>query len=173
MKTLRLLSAALGLAAAGAVRADSPGPASRVDIVFDHPEKFADVKDSYNPTERGRDAILGSIRSFLVRQATPMVPAGDALTITFTDIHLAGDYEPWRGAMWDEVRIVKDVYPPDFKFTYVVTDASGRVVRQGSEDLRDMAFMMRAVLDNTDPLRYEKAILADWTRSNLRDLKKA
>ena len=41
-----------------------------------------------------------------------MVPEGDKLTITFTDIDLAGDFEPWRGPQWDEVRIVKAIYPP-------------------------------------------------------------
>jgi len=173
MKTLRLLSAAIGLLAAGAIRADTSSPASRVDVVFDHPEKFTDVKDSSLPTDRGRDAILGSIRAFLVRQAAPLVPDGDTLTITFTNIDLAGEYEPWHGAQWDEIRIVKDIYPPAFKFTYQVTDGSGRVVKQGAEDIRDMSFMMRTVIDTSDPLRYEKDILADWARSNLRDLKKA
>jgi hypothetical protein len=173
MKTLRLLSAAIGLLAAGAIRADTSSPVSRVDVIFDHPEKFTDVKDSSFPSDHGRDAILGTIRAFLVRQATPLVPDGDTLTITFTNIDLAGEYEPWHGAQWDEIRVVKDIYPPAFKFTYEVTDASGKVVKQGAEDIRDMTFMMRMVIDTSDPLRYEKDILSDWARSNLRDLKKA
>lgn len=173
MKTLLLLSAALGLVTACAVRAaDSAAASSRVDVVFDHPEKFTDVKDSYAPSDHGRDAILGEIRGFLVRRAEPMLPGGYKLTLTFTDIDLAGEFEPWRGQRWDDVRIVKQVYPPAFKFTYSVSDPAGRVVKEGSEDIRDINFQMRVVIDTSDPLRYEKDILGDWVRSNLRGIRK-
>lgn len=162
----------LGMALTLAARAaDVAVSAPRVDVVFDHPENFTDVKDSNFPTDKGRDAILSRIRDFLVRESTRYLPAGDALTITFSDIDLAGDFEPWRGARWDDVRIVKDIYPPAFKFTYLVTDPSGRIVRQGSENIRDLDFQVRLVPDTTDTLRYEKDILNDWVRSTLRGLK--
>jgi hypothetical protein len=172
MKTLRLFPLALGIALTFAARAaDVPDPAPRVDVVFDHPEKFTDVKDANFPTDRGRDAILSRIRDFLVREATRYLPAGDDLTITFTDIDLAGDFEPWHGPQWDDVRVVKDVYPPAFKFTYSVTDSSGKILKQGSENIRDLNFQSRLVLDTSDTLRYEKDILKDWVRANLRGLK--
>jgi hypothetical protein len=173
MKTLRVFSAVLGLIAACALRAaDTSSPPSRVDVVFDHPDKFTDVKDSEPPTDRGRDAILGAIRAYLVSRASPMIPEGDKLTITFTDIDLAGEFEPWRGPMWSSVRIIKDIYPPAFKFTYAVTDPSGRVVRGGTENIRDGGFQYRGTtIDSTDTLRYEKEVLSDWMRSTLRDVK--
>ena len=171
MKTLRLLSSVLGLAGAGALQAASD-PAPRTEVVFDHPENFTDVKDSYTPTDKGRDAILGTIRDFLVTRTASLVPEGYKLKMTFTDIDLAGEYEPWRGPRYDEVRIVKSIYPPAFKFTYVVTDPSGKVVRQGSENIRDLNFQVRVTVDLSDPLRYEKDILDDWARSRLRGLKK-
>lgn len=171
MKKTRLFSALLGLAAC-ALCATGAKAAGRTDIVFDHPENFTDVKDGNFPTDKGRDAILSNIREFLVERADRLLPAGYNLKMTFTDIDLAGDYEPWRGAQWDEVRIIKAVYPPAFKFSYSVTDASGRVVRQGSENIRDLDFQMRlADPTSDDPLRYEKSILGDWERSNLRKLK--
>ncbi len=172
MKTIRLFSSILGLLAAGALQA-AGSPAGRTEVVFDHPDKFTDVKDSYFPTDKGRDAILGNIRAYLVERTEPMLPAGYKLTINFTNIDLAGDFEPWRGAQFDDVRIVKAIYPPAFKFTYTVTDPSGRVVRQGSEDIRDLSFQMRVTIDLSDPLRYEKDILDDWARSKLRGLSKA
>jgi Protein of unknown function (DUF3016) len=172
MKTLRLFSAVLGLFAACALRAAvSSSPAPRVDVVFDHPENFADVKDGEPSTDRGRDYILGQIRSYLVSRVSPMIPEGDKLTITFTDIHLAGSFEPWRGPMWSNVRIVKDIYPPVFKFTYGVTDSTGKVLRSGPVDIVDGGFQFRTVLDNNDTLRYEKAVLSDWATSTLRGLK--
>ena len=172
MKMLRLLSSVLGLAGAGALQAAN-NPAPQTEVVFDHPENFTDVKDSYTPTDKGRDGILRTIRDFLVTRTASLVPEGYKLKVTFTDIDLAGEFEPWRGPRYDEVRIVKSIYPPAFKFTYVVTDPSGKVVRQGSENIRDLNFQMRVAVDLSDPLRYEKDILDDWARSRLRGLKKS
>jgi DUF3016 family protein len=170
MKTLRLFSSILGLAAALSLHA-AGSAAPRTEVIFDHPEKFTDVKDSDLPTDKGRDAILANIRDFLVHRTESMIPEGDKLTITFTDIDLAGDFEPWRGAQYDNVRIVKAIYPPAFKFTYSVTDPSGKVVREGSEDIRDMNFQFRVTIDASDPLHYEKDILDDWARAKLKGLK--
>jgi hypothetical protein len=172
MKALRLLPMALGMALTLAARAaDLPAPTVRVNVIFDHPENFTDVKDSNMPTDSGRDAILSRLREFLVREASRTLPAGDDLTITFTDIDLAGDFEPWRGPQWDEVRVVKDIYPPAFKFTYSITDSSGKVLKQGTENIRDLNFQTRLVLDTSDTLRYEKDILKDWVRATIRGLK--
>jgi hypothetical protein len=174
MKTLRLFSAALGLLAAGALRASDPAVvAPRTEIIFDHPEKFTDVRDASVGSDSGRDSILAEIRANLVARTSRMVPEGYKLTVTFTDIKLAGDFEPWRGPQWDQIRIVKPVYPPFFKFAYSVTDPSGRVVRSGTENLNDLDFQDRVVVDTSDPLRYEKQILDDWAQGALRDLKKA
>jgi hypothetical protein len=174
MKALRLFSVALALSAACALHAaDAAKPAPRTEVIFDHPENFTDVKDSEFATEKGRDAILARIRDHLVERTAPLLPEGDRLTITFRDIDLAGDYEPWRGPQWSDVRVIKDIYPPAFKFSYAVTDASGRVVKQGSEDIRDLNFQMRLTPDTSDTLRYEKDILDDWARSTLGGLRKA
>jgi hypothetical protein len=143
----------------------------RTEVVFDHPENFTDVKDSDLPSDRGRDDILGRIRTYLVSRSASLLPVGDSLKVTFTDIDLAGDFEPWHGPQWSDVRVVKEIYPPAFKFSYVVSDASGKVVKQGTENIRDLNFQTRVVLDTSDSLRYEKDILGEWAGSTLRGLK--
>lgn len=177
MKTLFLTAAGLALFCAGSLRAaEAPKaakPAPKAEVVFDHPEKFTDVKDDYFPTDKGRDAILEQIRSCIAFQAGYLIPDGYLLRMTFTDIDLAGDFEPWHGPQWTSVRIVKSIYPPAFKFSWAVTDPSGKVVREGKEDMRVLEFEMTMTLDLQDPLRYEKAILEGWMRDNLRGLKKA
>jgi hypothetical protein len=174
MKTTRLLPIALGLAAALSLHAaDTAKTAPRTEVIFDHPENFTDVKDANLASDRGRDVILSRIRSHLVERTTPLLPDGDSLKITFTDVDLAGKYEPWHGSSLQEVRIIKDIYPPSFKFSYSVTDASGKVIKQGTEDIRDLDFQTRvAVGDSNDSLRYEKATLDDWARSTLAGLRK-
>jgi hypothetical protein len=143
-----------------------------VRVVFDHPEKFTDVKDDMMETEKGRNAILKQIAKFIVERSEKLLPEGYTLTLTFTDIDLAGDFDPSFGPQFDHVRIVKSIYPPAFKFTYVVTGPTGEVVKQGAEDIRDLAFDMRTTLDRQDPLHFEKDILSDWMRSTLRGLPK-
>jgi hypothetical protein len=170
MKRTILMMGALGLMAAGLLRAAA---APRAEVIFDHPENFTDAKDQFTPTDKGRDAILKALREFIVREAGYHVPAGCQLTLTFTDVDLAGDFEPGRGPGFDEIRIVRAIYPPEFKFAYLLTDPAGRVVKQGQEDLRDLAFQMRATLDVQDPLRYEKSMLSDWLRTSLRGVKTA
>jgi len=172
MKSLRIFSSVLGLAAAGALHAAND-PAPRTVVVFDHPENFKDIKDAYVASDKGQESILSTLRGYLVHVTQRLVPEGYKLTVTFTDIDLAGEYEPWHSPMWQDVRILRDIYPPAFKFTYAVTDPSGKVVRSGSEDIRDVGYQMRVAIDTSDPLRYEKTILADWARSALRGLKGA
>jgi hypothetical protein len=173
MKTPLKAIACLGFAAALSALAAPPAQPLRVNVTFDHPEKFTDIKDAYVPSDKGEQAILDQIRDFIVDRASPMVPEGYRLAIVFSDVDLAGEYEPWRGPRWDMVRVIKAVYPPAFRFTYTVTDRSGRVVSQGSEFIRDMSFQFESVIDPTDGLRYEKAALGDWLRSHLGDLKGA
>jgi hypothetical protein len=170
MKILRLFSVFLGLTTC-ALYATAANAASRIEVTFDHPENFTDVKDRALPTDKGRDNILSNIRSYIVEHADRILPEGDSLRMTFTDVDLAGDFEPQRGAQFDDVRIVKSIYPPAFKFTYSVTDASGRVVKEATENIRDMTFDTRLSINRDDPLHYEKDMLNDWMHSNLRNIK--
>jgi hypothetical protein len=137
-------------------------------VVFEKPETFTDVKDGDFGTDKGRDSILDEIKTFIVDRSDKALPTGQKLVVTFTDIDLAGEYEPWRGPQFSDVRIVKSIYPPRFKFSYKVTDATGKTVKEGKEDIRDLAFDMRLTIDRQDPLRFEKDILKDWIGSTLR-----
>ncbi len=174
MKTFRLFpTVLLGLVAPLALSAGpAPKPPARTEVIFVNPEKFTDVKDSDFATDKGRDDILDRLRTFIVDRAEVVLPAGQKLTITFTDIDLAGEFEPWRGAQFGDVRIVKAIYPPAFKFSYQVADEAGQKVKSGEENIRDMAFDMRMTFDRQDSLHYEKDILGDWIRGTLRAPKK-
>jgi hypothetical protein len=172
MKSLSRIALALGLAVVGGPRAAAQAQ-PRTEVVFVHPESFTDIKDYYNPTDKGEEAILRRIRNFLVRDTERLVPEGYKLTLNFTDIDLAGDFEPWRGIKWQDIRIYTENYPPTFKFTYSITDSSGRVVRQGTETLRGSGYLLHEPLDSMDTLRYDKDVLNTWARQTLKGLPKA
>ena len=79
----------------------------------------------------------------------------------------AGSFEPWRGPQAADVRIVRDIYPPRIDLRFKLLDADGKLLREGSRQLRDATFMMRPDLYPNDPLRYEKTLLDDWLRAEL------
>lgn len=175
MKTKFLvLLAAWALVGAGTGQALDPvkGP-SRVEVVFFEPEKFTDVKDSYMGTDKGQEATLELLKGYLTTRGVRGLLPGQKLAITMTDVDLAGDFEPWRGPQWGDVRIVKDIYPPRLSLAFRLTDAAGRVVKEGKRDLRDLAFLMKLTMGfRDDPLRHEKALLDDWLSAEFRSAKK-
>lgn len=173
MNTTRFFIVLVGFVAAGALHAaDGATALEQVQVIFDHPEAYTDVKDSFSPTERGTANILAQLKSFIVSRASERLPKGYSLSLTFTDIDLAGDFEPWRGPDFDSIRIVKSIYPPAYHFSYVFKDAAGKVVKEGKEDVVDMSFDMRLTLDTSDSLRYEKDFLNDWISGKIREISK-
>jgi hypothetical protein len=172
MNLTRLIRCALllGLSAAGALFAAESKPASRVTVVFSHPEKFTDLRDnaSDSDNERGRARYLPPIEEYLEQQGESRLAPGQKLTITFTDIDLAGDFEPWRGPQFNDVRIIKEIYIPRLTFSFKLTDANGQVIKEGERKLQDMSFQMRIDGFRDDPLRYEKGMLGDWLRDEFR-----
>jgi hypothetical protein len=159
------------LGAAGLLLAANPEAApakktdKRVEVIFDHPEKFTDVKGDSMDTDKGRENMLDQIREFLETRGAERLPAGQKLIITFTNIDLAGDYEPWRTGPMQDARIIKDIYPPRFAFSYKLTDATGAVLKEDKVNLSDLSFMTRMTIDRNDQLHFEKDMLGDWIRS--------
>ena len=175
MKTTSIFLLAAALAAStSAVAADSKSAGSeQVEVIFDKPEDFRDVKDSHLATDKGREANLSLFRSYVVERAPRYLAPGQKLTVTFTDIDMAGDFEPWHGPSAHDVRIIKDIYVPRIELHYRVTDASGAVVKEGKSKISDLNFQMNVnATTNSDPLRYEKRLLDDWMRREFRSLKK-
>lgn len=164
-----LLGAALLATGAFAASNDQSANSARVDVQFDHPENFTDLKDAYMPSDKGQQAYMEMFRDYIQERAARRLPEGQKLTITFTDIDMAGDFEPWRGPSAQDVRIVKSIYVPRLKFNYRITDAGGGVVKDGSANLTDLSFQQNLsnAIDTSDPLRYEKRLLDDWMRSEL------
>ena len=167
------LGAVAGLSAIGSVLAADPAPpaGARAEVIFSSPEKYSDVRDAYTSSTMGEKAVLDQIRDFILLRSEKYVPAGQKLTVTFTDIDLAGDFEPWRGPQGMDIRIVKDVYPPRMDLEFKVTGADGTVLLEGKRQLRDLTFMGKITNNPRDALRYEKNLLEDWFKNDLGKLK--
>jgi hypothetical protein len=170
MKTKFALSVLTAtLLAAGSLYAAKPDPTaeSRIEVVYDHPENFTDLKDSEFGNDKVRDAYMKELKEHLESRASRYVAEGQKLSVTITDIDMAGDFEPWRGPRFSDVRIVKDIYPPRINLSFKLTDANGMVIKEDKRELRNMSFQMTSTLAfRDDPLRYEKELLDDWMRSD-------
>lgn len=177
MKTpssFKTLLALLGLAVAAspAWAVNQKSGEVRVAVNFQDPAKFTDVRDS-EMGDYERTTYLDSLREHLIEKGRPLVPEGYKLTVTFTDIDMAGDFEPWRGPRFSDIRIVKDIYPPRVVLTFQLTDATGKVVKEGKRELRDLAFLHKIHMGfRDDPVRHEKALLDDWLRDEFPKPKK-
>ncbi|SDR92943.1 Protein of unknown function [Opitutus sp. GAS368] len=169
MKTKLFLTAFLGLVAAGAASAASADkPAAPIEVTFIAPEKFTDVKDDAMGTDRGRDAVLGELKEHLVTQAAKYMVPGQQLEIKVTDVDLAGDFEPWRGPNFNDIRIVKDIYPPRVDLEFRLLGADGKVVSEGKRQLRNPDYLLTVARPTADRLRYEKEMLSDWLRQEFK-----
>lgn len=175
MKLSQLAAFALATVAAGtgAFAAQNVNGANALaEVNFLEPQKFTDVKDN-DMGDFERTTYLEALRDHILDQAKRFVPPGHKLSVTFTDIDMAGDFEPWRGPRFSDIRIVKDIYPPRIELSFQLTDAEGNVVKQGKRELRDLAFLMKINMAfRDDPVRHEKGLLDDWLRSEFPRLAK-
>ena len=149
--TVLLAATLAGLAAAA--------PAATARIEFEKPESFTDAGRPRPGADRGES--LGPLRDHLVREIARRLPADQSLHVWITDVDLAGDFEPTQH-YYNEVRIVKDRYPPRIELRFRLVRADGSSVREGTRTLRDTAFLMHGSPDRQDALRYEKAMIDRW-----------
>lgn len=170
MKTQILAMAALSpfLSLPALVRAADPVPAPQVDVTYVSAENFTDFKDSSMNTEKGREYLEQEFNKHLQKLAKEYLAPGDRLEVRFTDIDLAGQYEPQRGPRFEDIRIMKDIYPPRMTLEFRLVGADGQVLAKGTRHLIDMNYQNNLTTFNDDPLRYDKALLSEWARSEFR-----
>ncbi len=154
------LLAAIALAWGGCQTESTPH--GTVVVNYDHPENYTDFKSNFRePTSQ---AYMDDLRHHLVVWAAKSLPVGQTLTITFTEIDMAGEIKPSQ----DTLRINRALYPLKLDFTWVITDASGKVVKQGKENIVNLFTGAQTGYDRNDPLFHEKDQMDDWVRQTLR-----
>ena len=157
------------IALVGTIALSALAQAGEVKLTWQEPEKYTDIRPS-NETRDGFQARviqeLGTVFANLAKK----LPDGVTWDVTVTDVDLAGEVRPLMHRATSDIRIVKDFYWPRVAFSYVVTDAQGRVIGQGKEDLKDMSFMFggRSASGRTS-FHYEERMLRDWFTRQQRD----
>jgi hypothetical protein len=149
-----------------ALRAESALPTPHTEVTFIGADSYSDSKLSESANWY-RDSVFKAVRSFLVKQTDQLLPEGYHLKIIFTDIDL-GHRNSRRELAFGA---------PAFEFSYLVTDSSGRVVRQGYENLKEYTdfgnyrFSVETTDLTTEIIQPQKAMLKSWAVTKLADLK--
>ena len=183
MKNMTLTGLALasllmaGTAAAGPASnvADPQAPRALtaegpVQVQWNDPAGFTELRYSRNRWEAQRGDWVTKLAEHLRKRATGQLPDGQQLAVTLTDIKRAGDYEPWHGPRLDDVRIMRDIYPPRMTVQFRRLDADGKVIAEGERKLSDPSYLMGIQpLNDSDPLRYEKRMIDSWVRREFAD----
>jgi len=152
----------LAMAGIGAAQANT----SRVQVTWAPDQQLSEVKD--NPSHRGwlrpKDWEK-TLSDYIAQRAEHLLPPDQHLQLTIDDIKLAGSFEPWRGPDAQDIRFLKDIYPPSMDLHYTLTAADGTVIREGRGKVRDLAYLQRSTpMGSTDQLGYDKRMIDDWLR---------
>ena len=145
-----------------ALPADGP-----VSVEWTDPAEFSELRFSQNRWEAQQGDWVTQLARYLQERAAARLPEGQRMDVTITDIKRAGSFEPWHGANANNIRVMRDVYPPRMTLQVRITDADGRVVSEGEQRLVDTAFLMNNRPMDTDPLRFEKDMIDTWLRREL------
>lgn len=138
--------------------------AEPVDVRFENPEKFTDVRLSSFADERTRDQLLGELREHLRAAAPKQIPAGSCLALVITNVDMAGSFEPWHGPRAADVRVIRDIYPPRIDLEFRLTDDAGTSLKEGKRNLADLSFLAVSGINRQHSLGAEKRMLDSWLR---------
>jgi hypothetical protein len=139
-------------------------PPDNVNVHYKDPQRFTEAKRSFGMHLVDADDYLKPLKEYIAQRASRILAPGQRLDIEVTDVDRAGEYEPWRGPRMDDVRIVKDIYPPRIDLDFTLVGADGKVLRKGIRKLRDPAFLSHNFAADQDSLRYEKGLIDSWLR---------
>lgn len=145
-------------AAAGTLPADGP-----VSVGWNDPAQFSEMRYSADHWESARGDWLQQLASHLRARIAPRLQPGQQLQLTIEDVDLAGGYEPWLGANYRHVRMMRDTYPPRITLSYELTDASGNRIAGDRHRLVDASYLMHSSrVNESDTLRHEKRLIDAW-----------
>ncbi len=164
MKTHSCLLLAAVLIAAGCqsnLQKSSSTAQNNITVNFKDADKFTDARERF--VGDTSQYYLDELAKHLKEVAAPHLAAGQKLTVTFTDIDLAGDFIPGGRPGQEDVRIIKSIYYPRMTLSFQLQDANGTVLKEGERHLTDMNFQMNLnLVGRNDPLYYDKPLLDRW-----------
>lgn len=139
--------------------------AQTIVLAFDNPAAFTDLSLQGMSAERTLPIFEQEVSRELNRLAERSLQEGETLRITFKDIDMAGEIQPWRNRNNANIRYMENIFPPRLWITYQLLDAENNILQEGEARLTDMAFLMRVdPVGRTLNFSHEIQLLRDWLR---------
>ena len=140
----------------------TPIASAQFIIEWIDPLDFRDATYDNGPrSERSTQIVLNDLERYFTRNAKRHFGDRAQLSMTVTQLDLAGDFEAWRGREYFDVRIVRPIYPARIEFSYSLKSPDGTLLAQGSEKLLNDLFT-RPLNSSFENYPYIKEIVDDW-----------
>lgn len=143
-----------------------PAHSSEVDIQWQEPEKYTDIRPSHSSRKKFQARVFKHLGEEF-QEVAAQLPEGYSLSINVTNVDLAGDVRFNFGTVMREIRIMTDIYSPKLNFSYEVKDANNETVAAGEEKIRDMNYLQRVRSLRSEPFKYERDMIKNWYRKDL------
>lgn len=128
--SMRAALAVLLLATGCASSAKAPDAGGTATVSFLHPERFRDF-EAASPAAAAWEPSAAELERFIQAKARAILPAGQTLELTVTDVDLPGRIH--RGGR--NLRVMDSHGSSEVRFDFRLLAADGGVLREGSERL--------------------------------------
>ena len=133
-----------------------------VDVRWNDPSEFTEIRHSQNRYLAAQGDWVEKLARYVQSSTQRALPAGERVDIDILDITRAGQYE-WMFSTSQDIRVMRDLYPPRMDVQFKHYDANGAVIAEGERRISDLAYLNGPQpLSSSDPLRYEKRMIDRW-----------
>jgi len=164
---LRLIAAGIFVALVPQVVASDKDEPEFVRLTFELSNEFRDFKTEIGVRKPDQERLKKEMKRQLNEAVKRYLPEGHSLNIQFQDIDMAGEIFPSFSATGNDLRVVKNAYPPKLEFTYQWYDENGEKVLDGLEVLKGnnvSGLSQRATSGYRGPLAIERVLIDEWLR---------
>ena len=160
---MKCISTASKFTAAALLFLSTPATAGEVTVTWSDPAKFTDIVASNSTDKAYQKSIRKALDAEFKAQAGKL-PSGQNMSISITDIDLAGEVDPVPSRAGYRVRVLKDVYYPQIRFDYKITDSSGTVLKEQTDvTVKDAGFLAGAGnAASRQDFYYERHMIKEW-----------
>jgi hypothetical protein len=157
----RRIPISLLFGALSAVAAPAALAAGAVEVSFIEPARYSDAGKDLTEARRNEETL----DHFLHNLGERYLGASQMLKIDVLDLDLAGTVRP-SPRSGTELRIVRGAADvPRIRLRYSLSEG-GTVVKTAEETVTDLNYARHPTdYSQSDPLRYEKRMLADWFKA--------
>ena len=136
---------------------------SPVKLQWKNPDQYRDVRAANESQKRYQQRVFDTLERFLQEKTAVLLADGQSLELTVHDLDLAGDVTPMVGPQHQDIRVIRDLYPPRIDIEFKLYDQQGKVVAQHRDKVKNLGYLSGvSTYRSRQTLGYDKALLQEW-----------